>query len=144
MLEYERSELSEKRGAKWGHIEEVETDDEKFSVSTESAQYYCEGAIEQVHHILSEIDRKVWGKFTYDDESSSQPLGGGAVYMGELCCNDEVFDSPDEDDYDTEEEWDEAYENYWELQVEKKTDLQQDAIDYLTEEYANEEDQNRI
>jgi hypothetical protein len=60
--------------------------------------------------------------------------------MGELCCNDEVYDSPDEDDFDTTEEWDEAYENYWELQVEKKTDLRDDAIEYLTNEYANEED----
>ena len=74
-------------------------------------------------------------KFTFDDESSSQPLGGGAVYMGELAVEDEVFDSPNEDDFDTEGAWDEAYENYWELQVEKKTDLRDSCIDYLTEEY---------
>ena len=55
--------------------------------------------------------------------------------MGELFFNDDVFDSPDAEDYDTEEEHDEAMDRYWEEQVEKKTDLQQDAIDYLTEEY---------
>jgi hypothetical protein len=139
-LEYDRSEFTEQMGAKWCHIEELETDDEYFTLSTESAWYYIEGAIEQLHHILSEIDEKVWVKFTFDDESPSQPLGGGAVYMGELCCMDEVFDSPDEENYDTEEEYDEAMDMYWEEQVEKKTDLQQDAINYLTEEYANEED----
>jgi hypothetical protein len=57
-----------------------------------------------------------------------------------LCMNDDVFDSPDEDDFDTTEEWDAAYETYWEEQVEKKTDLRDDAIEYLTNEYANEED----
>lgn len=138
--EYDRSEFTEQMGAKWCHIEEVETDEEYFTLSTESAWYYCEGAIEQLHHILSKIDKKVWVKFTFDDESSSQPLGGGAVYMGELCMNDDVFDSPDEDDFDTTEEWDAAYETYWEEQVEKKTDLRDDAIEYLTNEYANEED----
>jgi len=135
--EYDRTEFSERMGAKWCHIEEVETDEEYFTLSTESAWYYCEGAIEQLHHILSEIDEKVWVKFTFDDESSSQPLGGGAVYMGELAVEDAVFESPDEEDFDIEGAWDEAYENYWELQVEKKTELQQKAIDYLTEEYAN-------
>ena len=137
-LEYDRSEFTEQMGAKWCHIEEVETDEEYFTLSTESAWYYCEGAIEQLHYILSEIDEKVWVKFTFDDESSSQPLGGGAVYMGELCMNDDVFDSPDEDDFDTTEEWDAAYETYWEEQVEKKTDLRDSAIDYLTEEYKEE------
>ena len=124
----------------YGAGEEVETDEEYFTLSTESAWYYCEGVIEQLHSILSEIDEKVWVKFTFDDESSSQPLGGGAVYMGELCMNDDVFESPDQDDFDTREEWDIAYENYWELQVEKKTDLRDEAIEYLTDEYANEED----
>ena len=138
--EYDRSEFTDRMGAKWAYVEEIESEDDYFTLSTESAWYYIEGAIEQLHSILSEIDEKVWVKFTFEDESPSQPLGGGAVYMGELCCNDEVFDSPDEEDYDTEEEHDEAMERYWEEQVEKKSDLQQDAIDYLTEEYANEED----
>jgi hypothetical protein len=138
--EYDRTEFSERMGAKWCHIEEVETDDEYFSLSTESAWYYCEGAIEQLHHILSEIDKKVWVKFTFDDESSSQPIGGGAVYMGELCMNDDIFDQPEEEDFKTEEEYSLALEDYWELQVEKKTDLRDNAIEYLTNEYANEED----
>ena len=51
----------------------------------------------------------------------------------------EEFDSPDEDDFYTEEEHDEAMDRYWEEQVEKKTDLQQIAIDYLTDEYSSEE-----
>ena len=138
--EYDRSEFSDRMGAKWCHIEEVETDDEYFYICTESAWYYCEGAIEQLHSILSEIDKKVWVKFTFDDESPSQPLGGGAVYMGELSVEDEVFDSPDEEDFDTTEEYDEANELYWEEQVEKKTDLRDSCIEYLTEEYADEED----
>ena len=133
--EYDRSEFTEQMGAKWCYIEEMDSDEESFWMSTTSAWYYCEGAIEQLHHILSKIDEKVWVKFTFDDESPSQPLGGGAVYMGELCCEQEEFDSPDEDDFDTEELFDEAMDRYWEEQVEKKTDLQQSAIEYLTEEY---------
>ena len=136
--EYDRTEFTDRMGAKWCHIEEVETDEEYFTLSTESAWYYCEGAIEQLHSILSEIDEKVWVKFTFDDESPSQPLGGGAVYMGELAMNDVVFDQPDEEDFDTEEKHSLALEDYWELQVEKKTDLQEEAITYLTEEYKEE------
>jgi len=138
--EYDRTEFSERMGAKWCHIEEVETDEEFFTLSTESAWYYCEGVVEQLHSILSEIDEKVWVKFTFDDESSSQPLGGGAVYMGELSMHDEVFNEPEEEDFDTTEAYEESMENYWELQVEKRTDLRDKSIEYLTNEYANEED----
>ena len=60
--------------------------------------------------------------------------------MGELSMHDEVFDSPEEEDFDTTEAYDEAQENYWELQVEKRTDLRDKSIEYLTHEYANEED----
>ena len=51
-----------------------------------------------------------------------------------------MFDQPDEEDFDTEEKHSLALEDYWELQVEKKTDMQDEAIEYLTHEYANEED----
>ena len=138
--EYDRTEFTDRMGAKWCHIEEVDASDDYFYMNTESAWYYCEGAIEQLHSILSEIDEKVWVKFTFDDESPSQPLGGGAVYMGELAMNDVVFDQPDEEDFDTEEKHSLALEDYWELQVEKKTDMQDEAIEYLTHEYANETD----
>ena len=60
--------------------------------------------------------------------------------MGELSVEDEVFDSPDEEDFDTTEEYDEANELYWEEQFDKRTDLRDSCIEYLTEEYANEED----
>ena len=73
-------------GAKWCYIEEIDSDDDYFTLSTESAWYYIEGAIEQLHHILSEIDEKVLVKFTLKMNLQSQPLGGGAVYMGELVC----------------------------------------------------------
>lgn len=138
--EYDRSEFCDRMGAKWCYIEEVDASDDYFYMNTTSAWYYCEGAIEQLHSILSEIDKKVWVKFTFDDESPSQPLGGGAVYMGELSVEDEVFDSPDEEDFDTTKAYDEANELYWEEQVDKKTDLRDSCIEYLTEEYADEED----
>tara|TARA_S200002703_G_scaffold145744_1_gene140303 strand:+ start:743 stop:1306 length:564 start_codon:yes stop_codon:yes gene_type:complete len=138
--EYDRSEFTDRMGAKWCYVEDIEVGDDYFCMNTTSAWYYSEGAIEQLHHILSEIDKKVWVKFTFDDESPSQPLGGGAVYMGELSVEDEEFDAPNEDDFDTEELFDEAMDRYWEKQVNKKIDLRDSCIEYLTEEYADEED----
>lgn len=115
--EYDRSEYTDRMGAKWAYIEEVEVDNEYFVMNTTSAWYYIEGAIEQMGSILNEIDDDVLLKFTFEDESLD-PIGGGAWYKGELDFDETSYEWPDEDKLSPEEyqlEMDSLYEDVYEL-----------------------------
>mgnify|MGYP001169431336 CR=1 FL=1 len=130
--EYDRSDYTEAIGAKWCYVEEA--DGMEGIIHTTSAWYYPSDAIEQLHHILSKIDEKVLVKFTYEDESYN-PVGGGAVYMGELYAEEGDMEYPDEDNFDSEEEYDTAVDHFYDYVSDCKDEHQQNAIDYLMEEY---------
>lgn len=114
---YDRSEYTERIGAKWAYVEDVECGEDYFQMHTTSAWYFIEGAIDKMGQILNEIDENVLLKFTFEDESLD-PIGGGAWYNGDMDFEEDTIEWPDEDELTEEEydnEMDSLYENVYSI-----------------------------
>ena len=139
--EYNREVYTEEMGAKWCYVDDLETLPDEFHITTVSAWYYCEGAIQRLQEILQEVDEDVCISFTFEDESLD-PIGGGACYKGELIVYDDALEYPDYDDYEEEEDYDtaleEMYDNVYticeELKNEAMVDVYQEVNGYEDEE----------
>jgi len=110
--DYDRGDYTEKMGAKWCWVDDIDRGDEYFTMTTVSAWYYCEGAIRRLQEILQEVDEDVCIAFTYEDESMD-PIGGGACYKGELITYEDSLEWPNYDDYEEEEDYDSALEEMY-------------------------------
>ena len=66
--DYDRGLYTERIGAKWAYIEDVECDEDYFRMNTTSAWYFIEGAIKRLGELLYGIDNEVLIKFTFEDE----------------------------------------------------------------------------
>ena len=67
--EYDRGVYTEEMGAKWCYVDDIDPADDSFTMTTVSAWYYCEGAIQRLQEILHGVDEEVCIAFTYEDES---------------------------------------------------------------------------
>jgi len=110
--DYDRGDYTEKMGAKWCWLDDIDRGDENFTMTTVSAWYFCEGAIRRLQEILQEVDKEVCVAFTYEDESLD-PIGGGACYKGEMIIHEETLEWPNYDDYEEEGDYDEALEEMY-------------------------------
>lgn len=131
--EYDRGDYTDKIGAKWAHIENVEAYDEAFQMSTCSAWYYIENAIERLGEILFEIDNDVVLQYTFEDESLD-PIGGGGWYKNEMITYDDTYEWPDDDADDYDEQMDDLWENVHHIQNE----LMEEAVRDLMDDYGDE------
>lgn len=125
--DYDRGIYTERMGAKWCYVDEVSTDEMFFEMTTTSAWDFCDGAIMQLHNILSQIDEDVLIRFTYEDESLN-PVGGGGVFRGEMEHYREDLSHLWEQDQDengdyADDMWDKVYEAKNELMIEACDDL---------------------
>lgn len=125
--DYERSIYTERMGAKWCYVDEVSTDEMFFEMTTTSAWDFCDGAIMQLHNILSQIDEDVLIRFTYEDESL-HPVGGGGVFRGEMEHYSEDLSHLWEQEQDengdyADDMWDKVYDTKNELMIEACDDL---------------------
>ena len=139
--DYERSIYTERMGAKWCYVDEVSTDEMFFEMTTTSAWDFCDGAIMQLHNILSRIDEDVLIRFTYEDESLN-PVGGGGVFRGEMEHYREDLshlweEGQDENGDYADDMWDKVYETKNELMIEACDDL---TIMFNEEEENDEEE----
>ena len=134
--DYERSIYTERMGAKWCYIDDVAPDEMFFEMTTTSAWDFCDGAIMQLHSILSEIDEDVLIRFTYEDESLS-PIGGGGVFRGEM----EHYSEDWSDKWPTfeDEDYDEKYDEMWDLVGDAKNELMSEACDDLMIQMSEDE-----
>lgn len=123
---YDRGEYSELMGSKWVYTDNIEMGDDYFEMATVSAWYYCEGVIERLGSLLSQIDKEVLVSFTFEDESLD-PIGGGAWYQNDLVMFEESYEWPDEEEL-SPEEYDEAYDGMWEDVHDITESLKQTAI----------------
>ena len=124
--DYDRGIYTERMGAKWCYVDEVSTDEMFFEMTTTSAWDFCDGAIMQLHNILSQIDEDVLIRFTYEDESL-HPVGGGGVFRGEMEHYSEdlshLWEQEEEDGDYADDMWDKVYETKNELMIEACDDL---------------------
>ena len=130
--EYDRGVYTEEMGAKWCYVDDLETLPNEFTMTTVSAWYYCEGAIQRLQEILHEVDEEVCIAFTYEDESLD-PIGGGACYKGELMVYEDSVEHPNYEDYEEEEDYDSAleemYDNIYEICEGLKNEAMVDVYD---------------
>ena len=130
--EYDREVYTEEMGAKWCYVDDIDPADDSFTMTTVSAWYYCEGAIQRLHEILHEVDEEVCIAFTYEDESLD-PIGGGACYKGELMVYEDSVEHPNYEDYEEEEDYDSAleemYDNIYEICEGLKNEAMVDVYD---------------
>ena len=131
--DYDRGLYTERMGAKWVQIDEVECDEDYFRMSTTSAWYYIDGAITRLGELLYGIDNDVLLKFTFEDEGLD-PMGGGAWYRNELDMNEDSYDYPDEDKL-TEKEYDTAMDVMNEEAYERCVGFMEASAEFLLEEY---------
>ena len=134
--EYDRGDYTDRMGAKWCYIDDVAPDEMFFEMTTTSAWDFCDGAIMQLHSILSEIDEDVLIRFTYEDESLS-PIGGGGVFRGEMEHYSEDWSEkwPDPED----EDYDEKYDSIWDSVYDTKSELMIEACDDLMSQMSEDE-----
>lgn len=137
--EYDREIYTDRMSAKWCYVDELELDETSFEMRTTSAWYFPEQAIRQIQYLLKDVDEDVCVSFTYEDESLD-PIGGGACYKGELIVYEESVEYPDEDSFDTEEEYDQAVEKMWDGVYETCTSLKNEAMVDVYEEMRDEEE----
>jgi len=138
--DYDRGDYTEKMGAKWCWIDDIDRGDEHFTMTTVSAWYYCEGAIRRLQEILQEVDEDVCIAFTYEDESMD-PIGGGACYKGELITYEDSLEWPNYDDYEEEEDYDSALEEMYESVYEICEELKNEAMVDVYQEVNGYEDE---
>jgi hypothetical protein len=138
--DYDRGDYTEKMGAKWCWIDDIDRGDEHFTMTTVSAWYYCEGAIRRLQEILQEVDGDVCIAFTYEDESMD-PIGGGACYKGELITYEDSLEWPNYDDYEEEEDYDSALEEMYESVYEICEELKNEAMVDVYQEVNGYEDE---
>jgi len=125
--EYDRGEYTEKMGAKWCWVDDLDADEGVFTMTTVSAWYFCEEAIRRLQEILQEVDTEVCVAFTYEDESLD-PIGGGACYKGELITYEDSLDWPVYDEYEDESDYDSALEEMYDKVYEICDNLRNEAI----------------
>jgi len=138
--DYDRGDYTEKMGAKWCWIDDIDRGDEHFTMTTVSAWYYCEGAIRKIQEILQEVDEEVCVAFTYEDESMD-PIGGGACYKGELITYEDALEWPNYDDYEEEEDYDSALEEMYDSVYEICEELKNEAMVDVYQEVNGYEDE---
>lgn len=126
--EYDRELYTNRMGAKWAYVEEVEAYDDVFQMNVTSAWYYIEGAIDRMGSLLSEIDENVLIEFTFEDESLD-PIGGGGWYKGDILAYQQEYEWPDEEADDYDEQMDELWENVHETCTSLKDEALTDLID---------------
>jgi hypothetical protein len=131
--EYDRGEYSDRMGTKWCYLEDVEVGDEYCQLTTLSAWDYPQEGIKQLWNILSEIDKDVFIKFTFEDESLD-PVGGGGIFRDEFECYTQdmshIWDKINEDD--SKDWWEEVYE--------MKDDLCEEACEDLMMIFSEEDE----
>jgi len=131
--EYDRGDYTERMGAKWCWLDDIDRGDENFTMTTVSAWYYCEGAIRRLQEILQEVDEEVCIAFTYEDESLD-PIGGGACYKGELFTYEDSLEWPNYDDYEEESDYDSALEEMYDSVYQICEELKNEAMVDVYEE----------
>jgi hypothetical protein len=131
--EYDRGDYTEKIGAKWCYVDDMDADEGVFTMTTVSAWYYCEGAIRRLQEILQEVDEEVCIAFTYEDESMD-PIGGGACYKGELFTYEDSLEWPNYDDYEEESDYDSALEEMYDSVYQICEELKNEAMVDVYEE----------
>ena len=131
--DYDRGDYTEKIGAKWCWLDDIDQGDENFTMTTVSAWYYCEGAIRRLQEILQEVDEEVCIAFTYEDESLD-PIGGGACYKGELFTYEDSLEWPNYDDYEEESDYDSALEEMYDSVYQICEELKNEAMVDVYEE----------
>ena len=131
--DYDRGDYTEKMGAKWCYVDDMDADEGVFTMTTVSAWYYCEGAIRRLQEILHEVDEEVCIAFTYEDESMD-PIGGGACYKGELFTYEDSLEWPNYDDYEEESDYDSALEEMYDSVYQICEELKNEAMVDVYEE----------
>ena len=110
-------------GAKWCHINEwVVVSDTELQIQLTSAWSFPEALVEKMYSVCSELDEECEFSITYEDESLD-PIGAMYISKDGSHLEESSFEWPEEDDYETEEEYLEASEYMWDEIGNIKDDL---------------------
>jgi len=130
-----RDWMTENVGAKWCFIHDWQVDDDIIDLTFDSAWYPPE---ELFHEIADWFTKR--GEFemeaTSEDEAYLHVSGGYANQNGSdfICDDEDLPEYPDDEDFDTTEEYDEAVEKFYDTIADRKEDLvnecKQDLIVY--------------
>ena len=115
--DYDRNVFTERMGAKWCYISDVDVmDDDEFNMTTISAWNWSSGAFERLFEILKEIDEDVVLTATYEDEGYNF-VGGAAISKleGLFDYQDDTLEYPDKSTFKDENEYELAMNNFYEL-----------------------------
>lgn len=134
--DYSREEFTNRMGAKWCYVEEVDCDDDSFTMTTISAWSWSHAAFQRLHKILNEIDDEdVIMTATYEDEGYNF-VGGAAIKN-----TDDLYDYDDETLEWPEDAWenDEVMDAFYEKAGDSMASCRDEAYDDAT--WSDDEDE---
>lgn len=132
--EYSREDFTNRMGAKWCYVEDVDCYDDSFNMTTVSAWSWCDAAFKQLHKILNEVDDEdVILTATYEDEGYNF-VGGAAIKN-----TDDLYDYDDDTlEYPENDEDDEIMEAFYEKVGDSMSSCRDEALEDATWEDEDE------
>jgi hypothetical protein len=106
--------MIENVGAKWCHINEWDVvSDTEMQITMTSAWSFPESLVEKMYSVCSETDEECDFSITYEDESL-EPIGAMYISKDGSHIEESSYKWPQEEDFETEDEYLEALETMWE------------------------------
>jgi len=110
-------------GAKWCYINEwVVVSDTELQITMTSAWSFPESLVERMHSVCSEMDEECEFSITYEDESLD-PIGAMYISKNGSHIEESSYEWPQEEDYETQDEYLDALDSMWEEIGDIKDDL---------------------
>lgn len=110
-------------GAKWCYINEwVVVSDTELQIQMTSAWSFPEPLIERMYSFCNELDDECEFSVTYEDESLD-PIGAMYISKDGSHIEESSYEWPQQEDYETEEEYLESLDSMWEEIGDIKDDL---------------------
>ena len=131
--DYDRETFTERMGAKWCYVEWCDLSDDNFELTTISAWDWCRGAFERLHLLLHEVDEDVVLTCTFEDEGYNFVGGAAIKEPGDLYdYQDDTLSYPNEDDYESEEAYQEACEQFYDIVADSMASCRDEALEDAT------------
>jgi len=110
-------------GAKWCYINEWDViNDTEMQITMTSAWSFPESLVERMHSVCSEMDEECEFSITYEDESLD-PIGAMYISKNGSHIEESSYEWPQEEDYETQDEYLDALDSMWEEIGDIKDDL---------------------
>lgn len=110
-------------GSKWCYINEwVVVSETEMQITMTSAWSFPESLVERMYSICNEMDDECEFSITYEDESLD-PIGAMYISKNGSHIEESSYEWPQEEDYETEDEYLESLDSMWEEIGDIKDDL---------------------